>query len=89
MRYFLRQALPLRQPPSERLDKPLIALAALGLRAAGCAVSGQRWRDREPEAHEQSQRFVGDRDVSFQPLDLSRQAISRRPSAAGDRVQQA
>jgi hypothetical protein len=45
LQYSLGQALPLRQPSSERLDKSLIALAAFGLRAlaydsGGLNISG-------------------------------------------------
>ena len=51
---FLGQGLPLRQPPTERLDKSFIALPTLGL-GGGLRRIRQWWRGREPEANEQCQ----------------------------------
>ena len=65
---------PARQPPAERFDKSLVALAPFGLRGRERGV-GQRRRAGQPEAHEHRQRLVRDRDVALEPLHLPRHAI--------------
>ena len=80
-RYFLGKRLALGQPAPECLDKTFISLPSLGLRR-GLRRVGQRRRCRQPEAYEQGQRFVGDRDVALKPLDLSGQPVETTASAA-------
>lgn len=58
------------QAAAERLNIPLIALPALGLRGRLCRIRQRRSR-RQPEAHEERQCLVGNGDVALQTFDLS------------------
>src|SRR3546814_15052233 len=71
LRNFLPQFRALREPPTERGDERLVALAGLRARR-GLGGLGQRWVRRQPEADEYGQRFDGDAEVALHPRHASR-----------------
>lgn len=62
-----QKALALLQTAAQRFDKSFKALPSLQLRHR-LGVVRQRWRNRQPEADEESQSFSRQPDVSFQSL---------------------
>ena len=63
-----------REPPAEGLHEAVIALPPLGLSGGQCGV--WQWRGaRQPKAHEHRQRLVGNTDVAFDPLQMTRDTI--------------
>src|SRR3546814_3155388 len=74
LRNFLPQFRALREPPTERGDERLVALAGLRARR-GLGGLGQRWVRRQPEADEYGQRFDGDAEVALHPRHASVELI--------------
>ena len=71
---FVGKFAPSREPPAERLDETLVTLPPFRLRRRLCGI--RQWRRAgQPESDEQSQRLVGNVDVSFKPLDLPRHPV--------------
>ena len=63
-----------RQSSTQGFNEAVIALPALRLRRRLGGI--RQWRGvGQPEAHEQRQGLVGDGDVPFEALDLSRHAV--------------
>src|SRR3546814_2294566 len=78
LRNFLPQFPALREPPTERGDERLVALAGLRARR-GLGGLGPRWARRKPEADEYGQRFDGDARSEEHTSEL--QSLMSSPSA--------
>src|SRR3546814_5327611 len=74
LRYFLPKFWARREPPTERGDERLVALAGRRARR-GLGGLGQRWVRRQPEANEYGQRFDGDDEVALHPRHSSVELI--------------